>query len=577
MSLDGFLMNAHCRELDEMYRGAKLEKVHQPSPHTLTLQLSTAGKRHKLVASVDPQLPRLLVSTEQFENPLTPPFFCLLLRKHIEGSRLERISMPGFERVVFLHFASRDELGNPAMYRLCIELTGRHSNIVLTHDNGVIVDAIKRISLSTSALRPLLPGLRYELPPEQGKTDPREIKAEHFLAKEGTRSVANTLAETVQGLSLLLARELAYQHNMSKATVNDLTDESAGQLALEVRQLACKVISVRQETGYMYVGDKVLFHVFPLDHLSIMPVEVAGVNALIAQALSKSFANQSLESLRLRLGKSIHSHIDKNERKIAALNTDIAQAQQRDEYKRYGELLYANIGTCILNGPWAEVTDYYSESLERVQIPIDPKLGPMDNAKAYFKRYNRALNTEKYGRERLTETQSQQEYLLSLRTSVEQADDIGSLREIEEEMREQGLLSKAQSGTNKKRTVDSATEPRRYVSPDGLLVEVGRNNLQNDQLVKQASPHDLWLHIQKAPGSHVLVRAQGPVPDSTIEYAANLAAYFSSQRSSSLVPIDFTERKHVRRPNGAKPGYVIYENQRTIYVRDPKEPESRNP
>ena len=340
----------------------------------------------------------------------------------------------------------------------------------------------------------------------------------------------------------------------------------------EISHLASLATTESLHSGYIYRGDKVLFHVFPLSHLNIEPLQVEGINATIALALGTATATQSLDVLRQRLRKIIHTHTEKSVKKAVALNEDIRLSQQRDDFKRYGELLYANIGTCKITGTFAEVTDFYSESLERIQVPIDPKLGHTDNAKAYFKRYNRALNTEKHGLERLKETKAQQEYLLTLETSIEHAEELNTLREIEVEMREQGLMPKAPIVKSKKRVEPALTGPRRFVSPDGFSIEVGRNNLQNEQLVKQASPSDLWLHVQKAPGSHVLIHSQGEVPESTLIFAANLAAYFSSLRSSALVPVDYTARKHVRRPNGAKPGYVIYENQQTIYVREPKEP-----
>lgn len=573
MSLDGFTLNAHCLELDATYKGAKLEKVHQPTANTLTLQLSSAGKRHRLVASVDPQMPRLIVSSEQLENPHTPPFFCLMLRKYIEGSRLERISMPGFERVMFIDFASRDELGNPATFRLCVELTGRHSNIILTHENGVIIDAIKRVSLSTSATRPLLPGLKYELPPTQEKQDPRSVNVEDIMDKRSAKAVPNLLSDTVQGLSQLLAREIAHRHGLTGLPSDEMTLEHATSLVNELALLASQATTGSLHCGYIYKGDRVLFHVFPLTHLNIEPLQVEGINSTIALALGTSTAAQSTEVLRQRLRKSIHTHNEKNARKIAALNEDIRLSQQRDDYKRYGELLYANIGTCKITGAFAEVTDFFSESLERIQVPIDPKLGHTDNAKAYFKRYNRALNTEKHGLERLKETTVQQEYLSTLETSIEQAEDLATLREIEVEMCEQGLMPKTPVIKSRKRVESASAGPRRFILPKGFSILVGRNNLQNEQLVKQANPYDVWLHVQKAPGSHVLIHGQGPIPESTLEFAANLAAYYSSQRSSALVPVDYTERKHVKRPNGSKPGFVIYENQQTIYVRNPKEPD----
>lgn len=571
LSLDGFVLNALVNELNREFSGARIEKIHQPHPHTLTILLGGKGKKQRLISSVDPQLPKFLVSTEQHENPLTPPFFCLLLRKFIEGARLETLAMDGFERVITANIAGRDELGNPALYRLMVELTGRHSNIVLVSPDGVIIDAIKRVSLSLSALRPLLPGLRYELPPAQERISPLTITGEEiFLATQGSgRAIHHVLSELTQGLSQLLAREIAYRLSLQNVRAEEVSLKQCRELAAIINRLAASARGGDIAYGHLYRGEKTLFHVFPLSHLGRQGEIVQGVNNLVATALAVSNRNQQEELLRQRLRKAVHTLLEKIQRKILALEEDIRSSQERDIYKRFGDLLYANMGTHRIDSGDAVVTDFYHEELPEVRIPLDPKLSFADNAKAYFKKYTRALSAEKHAIGRIQESREQADYLERLASTIELADDVATLREIEVEMQEMGLTPKA---TQIKKAQPVQAGPLQFTSPDGLSVLVGRNNLQNDRLVRLAQPDNLWFHVQKAPGSHVLVQATTLVPESTILFAANLAAYYSSQRESANVPVDYTERRNLRRPAGAKPGYVIYENQKTIYIRRPEKP-----
>lgn len=572
MSLDGFVLNALVAELNREYAGVRLEKIHQPYPHTLTILLGGKGKKQRMIASVDPMLPRFLISSEQYENPLTPPFFCLMLRKHIEGSRVESISMDGFERVIIITLEGRDELGNPATYKLMLEITGRHSNIVLTNPEGVIIDAIKRISLGLSSLRAILPGLKYELPPAQGRISPEDICGmDVYKRSTGVeRALHHVLSDATQGLSQLLAKEICHRHGLLGTKAEAASLEQCNTLAQEINSLAAEVRFGNITGGYLYQGEKTFFHTYPLTHLCQSGERVDGVNKLISTALSVSSRNQQEDALRQRLKKIVHILLEKVERKVAALEQDIRASQERDLYKRYGELLYANIGTHRIESGEALVIDFYHEGLPEIRVPLDVKLSFMDNAKQYFKRYTRAINTEKHATERLAESGGLREYLAQLLTTIELAEETTTLREIELEMQEMGFITRSAQA---KKANPGASGPMQFTSPDGLTVSVGRNNLQNDALVRAAHPDNLWFHVQKAPGSHVLIQATGPILDTTILFAANLAAYYSSQRASASVLVDYTERKNLRRPPKAKPGYVIYESQKTILVRRPQAPE----
>jgi len=482
--------------------------------------------------------------------------------------------MDGFERVIRLDCLSRDELGNPARISLLVELTGRHSNLVLINDNGVIIDAIKRVPFGSPSSRPVFPGIQYSTPPAQDKVSPLELSGD-LLEEQGSlsaKAVPSFLSAMVQGMSQLLAREVAYQFTPLCSNAKDVCLEQWQRIAQFLSKLAkrCRG-NESMPQGYLIRSEgNLYFHVIPLTHLGEAEV-IEGINQTVQEAILHSTTSKDLEKARASLRKRTNVLLQKIERLIIGLKEDLAATENKDKDKRYGELLYASIGQHTIKGETAIVTDYYDPELATVAVPVNPKLSLADNARLYFRRYNKAVGTESHSTARLQTAMEQQDYLQGLLYSIDSAQDRATLDEIEQEMREEGLL-KTKRTSPKTKAVSEASGPLAFTSPDGLKVSVGRNNLQNNDLVKAARASDIWLHVQKAPGSHCLIHVNGPVPDSTLLFATNLAAWFSSLRESSSIPVDYTERRHVRRPSGAKPGYVIYDNQKTFILKKAEEP-----
>jgi len=567
LSLDGFILNALVSELHRDFADSRIVKVHQPDPHRLTLLLGETKKKQRLVISLDPRFPGLYVTTDQFENPPSPPLFCLMLRKFIEGSRLLSLHMEDFERVITLSFLGRDELGEQKTYYLSVELTGRHSNIIL-HANGVILDAVKRIPWGTAVLRPILPGLRYEAPPSQGKFSPLSLPAETLFAagQQSTQTVPQLLCSLVNGLSLPLATAITTSLTLSGSAPTQLTLDQSHKLTREVYDLACRCQRGEVVHGYLYRGEKIHFHIHPLPQLNLTPENVIGVNSLLVTSFQASGHDDPVRQLRQKLSKEVETHLAKLRRREEALEKDIAKSREREPLKRYGQLLYANVADCRKEGAAAMVVDYYSPDLTEVAVPIDPKLSTTDNAKLYFKRFNRAEGTEKHSLLRLSQCLLERDYFASLLSAISLADDLSTLLEVARELQDIGVLPQTR-GKTKQPAIQGG--PLKFLAPDGSTILVGRNNLQNDALVKAAGPKDVWLHVQKAPGSHVIIVYSAALSDDTLLYAAHLAAYYSSQRHSANVPVDFTERRYVKRPAGGRPGFVHYENQRTLIVRAP--------
>jgi predicted ribosome quality control (RQC) complex YloA/Tae2 family protein len=566
MNMDGFLLKSLATDLARILVDQRIDKVHQPTSGHLTIHV---GKR-RLSINVAPHETYMVLDGPKLANPLSPPFFCLMLRKHLTNSRIVKVQMPDFERIVELTCSGRDELGESAEVTLIVELTGRHSNVLLVNEAGLIIDALRRVPLG-DGVRPIFPGLKYERPPEQGKLSPVTLSAEALLTLSATASVRlpEFLSANVQGLSMLLAREISFLLAPDENTVA-VAIETWEAISAFIRSLAQRAESGEITSLYLSgEGPKRHLHIVPLSHLGAHSV-VAGVNDALSAALCSQESGRLEAQLGRKLGQIISAKTRKAQKLMKALQEDLSITDNKNDHKRFGELLYANLGTFRLEGDMAVVTDYYDENLASVLVPVDPNRSMAENARRYFRQYEKAVGKEKYALNRLEETQMYLSYLAGLQSAVAQADDIHSLREIEQEMDEQGLITNGRNRSVKK--VDTKhrqsgqARPREFISPDGVRILVGRNNLQNERLVKGAKPDDLWFHVQKAPGSHCIVEARSPMPDTTIEFAATLAAYFSSARDSTLVPVDYTEKKHLRRPPGAKPGYVTYERHRTVVI-----------
>ena len=565
MSLDGMVVRAIAHELRQL-AGTRIHRIHQPDEHTLVLQLRGGPLRGqpRLLLSANPTYPRVHWITRPQQNPLEAPMFCMLMRKHCEGGVIESVSQPGCERVLHIDIRQRDELGDVAPKRIVVELMGRHSNIILVDPaTGRIFDGIHHVTPAISSYRVVLPGSVYTPPPGQAKTDPLAV-TDFARFAESLRSAGEEappdrrLVDAFAGLSPLLAREIV--HRAASAGAPD--DPEA--LWRAFRDMMAAFRSHAYEPNMADSGGKTFFSVTRLTHLG---GETSAFNSML-ECLEAYFGDKAERDLVRQKSADLHRFLQnekaKNEKKIEKLEATLEEAKEADRYRITGELIIANMHAIRKGASSVEVVDYYDERQPVVTIELDPQLSPSENAQRWFKRYNKAKNSVAAAKEQMEAARGEIAYLETLLAQLENA-SLQDIEEIREELEEQGYL-KRRSGSAARKKKPSRPALLCYTSSENVPIYVGKNNTQNDYLTNRlASPNDTWLHTKDIPGSHVVIRGTG-FGNATLEEAAMLAAWYSRGRSSSLVPVDYTLIRHVRKPNGAKPGFVIYDHQKTLFV-----------
>ncbi len=557
MSFDGLFTRAITKELSEALRGGRINKIHQPFKNEIVLVIRAGGKNHKLLLSIHPSYARAQLTTETYENPNEPPMFCMLLRKHLEGYILEDIHQVGLERMIVLDVKGRNELGDLSSKQLIIEIMGRHSNIILIDKTrNMILDSIKHVSYALNSHRAILPGQEYKLPPAQNKYNPLEATEEDVLKRVDFNAgkMDKQLVEHFAGLSPLFAREIVHEAGI----VNRNTLPKAFINRME------KIKTHQYEPSIMNVQGKEMFYLFPMIHISGEVQSFSTISEMLDRFYFGKAERDRVKQQGNDLERLIVNERDKNKKKIDKLQKTLVDAQNAEEYQLYGELLTANLYAVERGMTSVEVINYYDENAGVVSIPLDPQKSPSDNAQRYFTKYQKAKTARKIVQEQIDKANEEVLYFETLIQQMETA-SIKDIEEIRQELVEEGYIRDRHKNKSKKQVL---TKPvlDQYVSSDGTDILVGKNNKQNDYLTnKVASRDDIWLHTKDIPGSHVVIRSKNP-SDSAILEAANIASYFSKARSSSSVPVDFTQVRHVKKPNGAKPGFVIYDNQQTVYV-----------
>lgn len=557
MSFDGMFTRAIAKELSEALRGGRINKIHQPFKNEIVLVIRAGGKNHKLLLSVHPSYARAQITTESYENPNEPPMFCMLLRKHLEGYILEDIHQVGLERMIVLDVKGRNELGDLSSKQLVIEIMGRHSNIILIDKTrNMILDSIKHVSYALNSHRAILPGQEYKLPPAQNKYNPLEATEEDVLKRVDFNAgkIDKQLVEQFAGLSPLLAREIV--HEAGIANRNTLPKAFISRME--------KIRIYQNEPSIMNAHGKEMFYLFPMTHTSSEVQSFSNISGMLDRFYFGKAVRDRVKQQGNDLERLIINERDKNKKKIDKLQKTLVEAQNAEEYQLFGELLTANLYAVEKGRTSVEVINYYDENAGMVTIPLDPQKSPSDNAQRYFTKYQKAKTARKIVQEQIEKANEEVLYFETLIQQMETA-SIKDIEEIRQELIEEGYIRDRQKNKSKKQVVAKPVLDQ-YVSSDGTDILVGKNNKQNDYLTnKVASRDDVWLHTKDIPGSHVVIRSKTP-SDNTILEAANIASYFSKARSSSSVPVDFTQVRHVKKPNGAKPGFVIYDNQQTVYV-----------
>jgi predicted ribosome quality control (RQC) complex YloA/Tae2 family protein len=554
--LDGIVLRSLSAEFTQTLLGARIEKINQPEKEEIILQLHNQGKKYRLLLSANASAPRVHLTDAVKANPTTPPNFCILLRKYVMGGKIIGFVQNGLERILEINIESADLLGDITLKTLVTEIMGKHSNIILLNHNRKTIDSLKHIDFETSRLREVLPGREYVYPETQDKKDiltSSKEEIEQVLSSVESNEVEKKLVNSFAGISPFFARTLTpallpHQEKGEKQWNLGFIDK-----IIQHQFDPCLILNTESKV--------IDFHAFiPQNGLAYQKTESMN------KALESFFGNKStkdkLNQKRADLIKIANHELQKCSKKIGFQEQKLRDVANREALRLYGELVTANLYQIKDGASEVSLINYYT-NLEII-IPLDAHKTPAKNAQLFYKKYQKAKDTYDAVNIQLAKLLKEKDYLENVLCQLELSETESDLLEIRQELISQGIIKSHEK--NKK--INTISEPHRFVSNDGFEILVGKNNVQNDRLtLKQASNTDIWLHTQKIPGSHVIIRTEKKeVPDSTLLEAANYAAYFSKARMSSHVPVDYTFVRNVKKPSGAKPGFVIYEEFKTIYV-----------
>ena len=573
MPLDAITIYALANELKCAIVGSKIDKVQQPSRDTLILSLRGNGRNEKILLSAGSGTARVHFLNEAYENPQSPPMFCMLLRKHLVGAKISEISQPNMERMLVFDLYAYDEMGMETKKQLIIEMMGRNSNIILTGEEGHIIDCLRRVDGDMSRMRQVMPGLIYRLPPEQEKPSffsLSDLEREVLWKAADTEKFADKwLLDSFSGLSPLTCREMCYEatHDASKPIAMFTESEKFAFLA------EMKAVEDRVKNSY-FVPTMLIMDEKPSD-FSFMPIaqyenaaeikNYSCFSTLLEDFYTKRDKQDLIKRKSQTLYKSVKSAHERTLRKLAARREELVKTETRDTSRQYGDLVTANLYRIKKGDRLVEVDNYFDDNCPQIQIKLDELKTPAQNAASYYKEYNKAKTAEKYLGDLIEKGEKEEVYLLSVMDEIQRSDSERDLIEIRRELTETGFI-KAQKTAKVEKIKETA--PLRFISSTGTEICVGKNNSQNDKLTtKTARRTDIWLHVQKIHGSHVIISCDGTQPDEkTLFEAATLAAYYSQGRDSGKIPVDYTQVRFVKKPSGSMPGAVIYTDYKTMLV-----------
>ena len=574
MPLDALCLSGVVHELQNALSGAKIDKIYQPGRDEVVLALRAPAGNVKLLLSANPSHPRAHLTQISRENPDKPPMFCMLLRKHLSGARLLELVQPPMERVVDLRLEALDELGDRVERRLVLEAMGRHSNLILLDGEGRIMDCLRRVDSDMSARRQVLPGLFYRLPPAQEKLDPSSLDRaalESALAAAPEESQADKwLLDTFGGLSPLICRELAFRaggatdarlHQMGEGGRSRLLDELEGLLR-SVQENSFTPVMLEKE------GHPSDFTFQPISQYgpAVSCVPFPSFSALLDRFYEQRENQERVRQRGQDLIRSVTNARDRAARKSGLQEQELAATRDRERLRQFGDIITSNLHAMEKGMSRLTAADFYDPECPQIHIPLDPLLTPQQNAAKYYKEYNKAKTAESILTLQLEKGRRDLDYLNSVLEAIALAEGERDLQEIRQELTDTGYLRRPSKARDRGKRV--ASKPMEFRSSSGLRISVGKNNTQNDLLTtKQAFKSDLWFHTQKIHGSHVILWTEGGQPDLTsIQEAAQLAAWFSQGRESGKVAVDYTPVKYVKKPGGARPGMVVYTTYETAYV-----------
>ena len=566
MPMDGLTLQFVARELKAKLAQGRVDKVAQPEKDVLVLTIRSQGENHRLLLCASPNNARAHITAQNLSNPMEPPMFCMLMRKHLLGGRVLSVRQIGGDRVLHVEIENADELGVLTTRTLILEIMGRHSNLIVTDMQGKIIDSIRHVGHDMSRVREVLPGLAYESPPAQDKLDPASFtkeEAHERLASLNGR-LDKALASVFRGLSNVAAQEIAYRLTGSDKTLLEESELNALSQKLFdfmnlIPSLSPPVLQKDQD------GEAV--DVFPFPYLS-RDTSLQSPCGLISQALDAFFftrdQKERISQKSASLSRLLKNHIERCEKKLALQLQELENSARMEEYRMIGDLINANMYQLHKGQETVRLQNFYDPEGGYMEIILDKQLTPVQNAQRYFKRYQKARAAKETAAEQKDKTQVELAFLEGALDDLNKCVEESELSEIRQEMQKAGYIRASHSRKPQRKLPES--RPFRYESRDGIEILVGKNSLQNDRITSEARGDETWLHAKDMPGSHVIIRKEGEIPDSTLLEAAQLAAYYSRGRQSAGVPIDYTLRKYVKKPGGSPAGFVIYVNQRTLYM-----------
>ncbi|MBQ8469064.1 MAG: NFACT family protein [Clostridia bacterium] len=585
MALDGLFLHCIGQELETAVVGAKVDKVYQPSSEELVLTLRSRDLGAlKLLLSARANSPRVQLTNASFENPATPPMLCMLLRKRLGGATLTGIRQAGFDRILFLDFSATNEMGDKENLTLAVEIMAQYSNVVLIGPDGKIIDALKRVDLTRSSKRLILPGLLYELPPKQDKLDLPDHSVEELVERikaYGHKTLSSAVLSSVEGVSPVLAREVAFRAVGDDKHLSEMTEEDF--LDLEYPLLELKREAAAPTHTYCVVRDD---NDRPFE-FSFLDLKQYGpgmamdhyetASELLDDYYAKRDAMERIAHKASDLRRFLNNAIERIARKVEVQRGELAQSMDREKWRIYAELINANLYRLEKGVLYYDLENYYDEN-RILRVPADPALSPAQNSQKYYKAYRKTYTAEKKLTEQIEQGTEELAYLETVQDALSRAETERDIGEIRRELVAGGYLKdrtplkkgKGRRDGKAPRAMKQppALPPIEYETSDGFRVRVGRNNLQNDKLsMKQSGKLDMWLHTKDFPGSHVVIEAKdGEVSDRAIEEAAVIAAVNSTAKTGDKVPVDYTLVKNLKKPTGARPGKVIFHQNWTIYV-----------
>lgn len=562
MAFDGFTMAALTKELSDKLTEGRLQKIAQPEPDELLLTIKNNRTNFRLVLSASPSLPLIYLTEEPKTSPLTAPNFCMLLRKHLNGARITGVSQYGLERVMKIELENLNELGDLVNKSLVVEIMGKHSNIIFLDEAGQIIDSIKHVSSLVSSVREVLPGRNYFIPNTKDKHNPYELTTEQWMQEVVRQpvNVAKGLCNYFTGFSYTLAHEIAFRcHIDGDAPFASLTGNQLSNLLNKLRELLDQSKKGLFAPEIVFEGKEPMeFAAFPLtmyDTLEHRPQD--SMSAAVETFYREKETIQRIRQKSTDLRKNVTTLLERNRKKRGIQEKQLRDTEKRDRYKIYGELIHTYGYQLTPEDTSLTCINYYDNT--EVTITIDPTLTAAENANKYFNRYNKLKRTFEAVSQQIEETNELIQHLETILTALDIARQEEDLVLIKQELIDSGYMRS--HGKNRKggRSVPKSS-PLHYISSDGYDIYVGKNNYQNDQLTfKIATGNDWWFHAKQAPGSHVIIKCNNEEPPvKTFEEAASLAAFYSANKNADKVEIDYIQKKHVKKPNGGKPGFVVY-------------------